>query len=105
MSARRHKVILSPEAAADLHDIFNYSTETWGLQQAKQYRTELHAGLRLIADQPEIGLSRPEFGPDVRSRRIGSHVGIYKIIDDKLMILRFLHHRQDVIEIMAPEQH
>ncbi len=50
--------------------------------------------LDLLTEQPRIGRLRPEFGQDVRSFPVESHV-IYYRVEDQVLIARVLHGRRD----------
>ena len=67
----RH-VKLSNEASADIDAIWDYTAETYTVEQARDYLTLIDQGLDDIEAYPErpTSLKRPEFGESVRSYHI-----------------------------------
>jgi toxin ParE1/3/4 len=100
MSAHKRRVRLSPDARDDLKDILKYSSQQWGARQGEQYRERLLDGIDEIAIFPLIGRSRPEYGEEVRSRKISSYSVIYKPLETQILVIRILHQRQDIEGIM-----
>jgi toxin ParE1/3/4 len=94
MSARR-RIVLAPEAEDDLRDILQISFERWGTRQRDVYRRQLQDEFRRIAEHPQIGLARPEFGERIRSRLCGSHVVFYEPREREIVITRLIHQRRD----------
>ena len=45
---------------------------------------------------PEMGRSRPDLRPDLRSFPIGKQVLYYRVLPDALEVVRVLHGRRDV---------
>ena len=48
---------LRPRAMADLEEIWDYTVETWGEEQAERYLRLINDGLCKIADNPKLGRS------------------------------------------------
>lgn len=48
---------LRPKAIADLEDIWDYTVEAWGEEQAERYLRSINECFRKIADNPSIGRS------------------------------------------------
>lgn len=48
---------LRPKAIADLEEIWDYTVETWGEEQAERYLRLIDQSFRKVADNP--GLGRP----------------------------------------------
>lgn len=96
MSARRRRIVLSPEARSDLNDTLLYTEQQWGLAQQRSYYAQLKAAFAQLAQYPDLGILRPEFGQRVRGRRVGQHVVLYQPSQTEILILRVLHVRQDL---------
>ena len=90
---------LSAPARRDLDQIGTYTRRTWGDAQAAAYGNELRRGLQRLAEYPELGPLRPEFGEAMRSHPIRAHVVFYKVDAERISIVRILHASMD------PPQH
>ncbi|HWV14874.1 MAG TPA: type II toxin-antitoxin system RelE/ParE family toxin [Cellvibrio sp.] len=88
--------ILSPEAESDLGDIFDYTQQQFGIDQAATYLSELEENfMRLIAN-PQLGRERNEICEGLRSLTPSSHVIFYRTHDDHIRIIRILHGSRDL---------
>ena len=86
---------VSRAAEQDLKDIYVYSYQMFGEDQAERYTRDLHARFALIAEFPGIGLPT-RLGKIVCLKfPTGSHVIYYRRIDDGILIGRILHAAQD----------
>jgi toxin ParE1/3/4 len=90
------KLRLSPKAEADLDDIWLYTLDNWGRNQAKEYLLALDRAIELLRDNPMIGLSVEDIRPGYRRMPMTSHIIIYRTQGDSLEIIRFLHKNMDV---------
>lgn len=90
--SRRYR--LTPRAASDLSGIFQYSAVTWNVRQAEHYLTRLYDAAAQIADNPKLGVSRPDIGEGIRAIRVQSHYLFYRTDGTEVRILRVLHVRQ-----------
>ena len=80
----------------DLIEIWLYTFNDWGEQQADKYLDELEAAIKLLAGQPLICRERIELEPPVRIHHHGHHLIVYLALDDGISLLRVLHERMDV---------
>lgn len=86
---------LTPRAETDLEDIWRRGAAEWSPDQADRYIDGLAAVFDLLCAMPGIGRERMEFTPPVRIHPSGSHLIIYRTVDDRLDVLRILGGRQD----------
>jgi len=92
------RLVVRPVARRDLAQIWSYTAEAWGIAQADSYVGDIDACLRKLLEFPEIG-SRVEGLPEqYRKVPSGSHRIIYRMEDNKLMVVRVIHEREDVPE-------
>jgi toxin ParE1/3/4 len=91
--SRRYR--LSPEARADLEDIWLYTAERWSLEQADRYHNRLIDALEALADTPARGVAADHIRPGYRRLRAGSHVVFYLPLREGIEIIRILHSRMD----------
>lgn len=88
-------LVFSPAAQDDIENIWTYSAENWGPDQADRYTDEIQDACLALT----LGRRR---GRDVAVRPgylkclTGSHVIYYRDRDDHIAIIRILHSRQDV---------
>ena len=86
----------APAARHDLIEIWLYTADRWGVDQADRYVGQIeayieNATIRAKSGSPVIGLPGA-----YRKVRSGSHRVIYRLIDEELFVIRILHERQDV---------
>jgi toxin ParE1/3/4 len=96
MSGLNRLLILSPKAENDFADIFQYSLETWGEEQAYDYRDVIDKALLTIQDNPQIGHGRPEISAQYRIFPAGQHVIVYRVTTRAVLVSRILHGRMDL---------
>jgi toxin ParE1/3/4 len=85
---------LSFKAKKDLVTIYLYGKQAFGIEQAEKYNTGLIKSFDFIAENPHAVRERTEFTPPVRIHNFGSHIIIYNIENDYVLILRILSGRQ-----------
>lgn len=95
MSARKPKLILSPNARKDVSDALLYTQRQWGKPQRATYKALIDRTLREIIEFPESGRLRDDLGEGLRVRPAGSHVIYYRIADGEVIVSRILHGRQE----------
>lgn len=90
-------------ADSDLFNIYLYTYQTWGADQAKTYTDALKAAINRIAEKPE----RPEtkdrssLYPGCRSYLMKRHLIFYRVSGDYLEIMRILHGNMDITSRLA----
>ena len=76
--------------------IFEQGLLSFGLDQADAYHEGLTAAFEFLADYPHAARQRPEISPPVRAHRYKSHMIIYDLgPDDVVIILRVRHGKED----------
>lgn len=91
---------LAPRALDDLDDIWRYTAETWSVAQADHYTDDLARIFETLAALPTLARERTEFDPPVRIHTHESHLIIYVLADDRVVIVRVLGGRQDWVSIL-----
>jgi toxin ParE1/3/4 len=84
---------LGPKGTSDLAEIFDYTVDTWGEQQAEKYIEELEACFQLLADSPGLGRACDLIAPGIRRFEQGKHVIFYKPDRSGILVSRILHQR------------
>ncbi len=87
---------LSLAADSDLNSIFEYTLKKHSSRQAETYLKLLEEVFERIVLNPEIGKDRAEIKKDLKSISIESHIIFYRILSDKIRIVRVLHHSRDL---------
>ena len=100
-SARPTHYRLTPQAISDLESIWTYTAETWSVEQAEAYIDELTHIFELIVATPEMAREYHEFSLPVRIHSHRSHVIIYMMKGDHVVIVRVLGGRQDWRAILS----
>lgn len=90
------RVVLTPAARADVEEIWGYSGERWGDDQAEAYVREIQRAIERVADNPMIGRACDDVRLGYRKHSVGSHTLYYRVGDDEVDVVRVLHQRMDV---------
>ncbi|QND48638.1 type II toxin-antitoxin system RelE/ParE family toxin [Rhizobium lusitanum] len=96
MSAKSRSYKLLPKARQDLDAIWRYTFETWSLQQANTYYTELIGCFPDLAAGTARGRKVGGIKPEYLALAHGSHFIIYKDGAQTVTIIRILHRRMNV---------
>ncbi|WP_397416984.1 type II toxin-antitoxin system RelE/ParE family toxin [Phenylobacterium sp.] len=89
------KLRLTAQADEDLDAVFLQGAERFGLAQADAYVEALLRTLDLIADFPRAASERQEFDPPVRIYPYRSHVIVFRIESEEVVVVRIRHGRED----------
>jgi toxin ParE1/3/4 len=102
MASGRLPLTWSPEARADLSEIWNYYVRAAGRGIADKIIREIGQTCRLLEDHPDGGRARDEVRPALRSVVARPHVIFYRVAGDEVAdIVRVLDGRRDIDEIFA----
>lgn len=86
-------VLFAAEAEDDIQQILQYTLETWGDRQLREYAAGFDRVFDLLAEFPLLG--RPRFEPHIYAHRMREHVIYYSFSAEQLMIRRILHKHRD----------
>lgn len=86
---------LSPAAQSDVADIWNYTAEKWGIDQAEAYVRRVKRAVQAIAADYQFGRACEEIRSGYWKYLVGSHVLFYRIDLDGIDVVRILHSRMD----------
>ena len=92
---------LSATADQDVEDIYDYAKQEYGEDQAEAYTLELEIFLDQLVANPEMGKKRDEIRTGLRSFPKGHHIIFYRILSDRIRIVRVLHSRRDLPRIFS----
>jgi toxin ParE1/3/4 len=94
---------LSELAEGDLAEIW-VAIARDDIETADQYLAELHARAQRLADQPFIGVARPDLGKEVRSLPHGAYLVIYRPTSFGVGIARVVHGARDLQRVLVPRE-
>jgi toxin ParE1/3/4 len=89
------RYVLSPRAQADLSDIWDYTAERWGVDQAEAYIRLIQHAIETVVDDPRKGRPCDEARLGYRKYPVGSHMIMYRDQGTAVDIVRILHSRMD----------
>jgi toxin ParE1/3/4 len=89
------RYVLSPRARADLDEIWRYTAQRWGPDQAERYIRVLQNAIETVAEEPRRGRHCDEVRKGYRSYPAGSHVLFYRSVKSGIDIVRILHSHMD----------
>lgn len=92
----------APHAEADLDAILD-DLNRKNPAVAARYANEFAQKGQTLSQFPEIGRSRPEIAPNLRSTLVRPYVIFYRVESDVVQILRILHSQMDLRRIMQAE--
>ena len=85
----------TPEARADLHDIWDYIARH-SISAASRFTDTIEEKCGLLAAAPEIGRARPELAPGIRSFPVGNYVIFYRRGRSGIDVIRVLSAARDI---------
>ena len=83
--------LLRKRAETDLRSIAEYTLRTWGLAQSERYVTSIMECCQLLAGRPLLGRACDSVRPGLRRMEHLEHVIFYRVVEDKLVVVRILH--------------
>ena len=91
-----NSVRLTPQAKADLDDIWEYTVKQWDVDQAETYMCALDATFNLLALNPSLGRNIDDIRKGYFKIPTASHILIYRVNKANVEIVRILHKSSDV---------
>ena len=85
----------TPAARRDLDSIWDYTARIWSVSQAEAYLRGLFDVVDMVCQYPEMTREHIEFRPPVRLYRFRSHLVIYRVEDETILVVRIVHCRQN----------
>lgn len=86
---------LSSLARLDLREIWVFTAEKWDRRKADSYLDEVRSTIRTIADDYRVGLQFDPTDPSLRRALVRSHAIFYRVVDERVRIVRVLHQAMD----------
>jgi toxin ParE1/3/4 len=86
------------KAERDLEGIIDYTVQEWGVSQANSYLDGLESRAQLLAENPDLGMTRETLFEGLLSFPYESHILYYKKHARGIVILRVLHQYMDPVK-------
>jgi toxin ParE1/3/4 len=90
------KVRLAELAREDARHIRIYSKAAFGIAMAREYMSGLRRVFVLLGERPLAGAVESDLGDNIRSFVHRSHRIYYRVDSEGVMVVRILHHAQDI---------
>jgi len=91
---------IRPLAHQDLLDIWGYTNTRWGEAKADKYLLALEKVMHDLTSLPSLGRPIDSVKKQCRLIHHNQHLIIYQILQNEISIIRVLHERMNVIEIL-----
>jgi len=95
---------LTHAAKHDLKEIWRYTFERWGEQQAEKYVLQFEKRFNDLVNTPYLGRSRPDIQKDYRSFSEGKHIIFYRVTGAIIEIIGIPHVSMDVKSHLLRQQ-
>jgi len=93
---------LSPAAQSDISDIWEFTVERWGEDQAIRYTSRIRDTLLDLVAGRRSSRAADDIVPGYRTCIIGSHIAYFRIDADDLIVIRILHQSMDPLTQLRP---
>ena len=100
MAHSKYHYELSLAADNDLEEIYDFTNEKFGAEQAVKYLIGLENVFDSLCSNPRLGRERNELYDGLRSFSKESHVIFYRIMENRIRIVRVLHANRDAIRFL-----
>jgi len=90
------RFVLSEAAKDDLQEIYDFGIFKFGTSQATKYLEGLQGYFEALTKNPDIRKHRDEIKIGLYSLSYMSHIIFYRILTDRIRIVRVLHGRSDM---------
>ncbi len=89
------RLYLTPKAEDDLEEIYFYTLNEWGFDQADLYQDIISAGMMALKLHPEVGKLFQTKNGAYRTLSIKKHIIYYTLEDKQIIVVRILHGSMD----------
>ncbi len=93
---KKLRLIIREEAYIDLGNIWNYTVETWSLNQADKYYNDIIEVIDVLCTEPNAGKSAEHLRKGYKYFKVNAHLIFYITTDAELDVIRILHSQMDI---------
>lgn len=90
------EVFIRPLAKQDIKDIWVYTLEHWGAQQADRYTLEIGRHIKSLLEFPLKGVAIDDIRQGYRKLVAGKHLVFYRVNEDTIDVVRVLKQEMDI---------
>ena len=91
---------ISKKAVSDLEEIWLYTIEKWSIEQADRYYNLIFDEINYICKNISAGKSMEHVRKGYRASKVKSHLIFYRVINNTVEVIRILHERMDIENIL-----
>lgn len=96
----KYHYFLSEESKADIDEIYEFGVGKFGHDQAIKYQIDLEEHFDKLSANYQIGRTRNDIKKSLYSLPYISHIIFYRILKDKIRIVRVLYGGRDLIKFL-----
>lgn len=85
----------------DIHDIYEYSVENFGVDVTNRYLDTINAGLSRLEAHPELLRSKRDISHFFHFYAVGKHYLVCTQIEDVILVLTVKHAQMELIERLS----
>ena len=104
MPGKRKRVLWAPKSKQDLQDVWRYFARVASPDIADRLLREIEQAGERLADQALMGRARDEVMPGLRTVLVNPYTVFYRATDANVEIVRVLHERRNVGEVIQRER-
>ena len=86
---------ITPKAESDLTDIWPYTCDQWGVDQADHYLDQLAEGMNQLITHPLLGVDYTHVLTGYRRLQVEHHSVYYRVFASEVLVVRVLHEEMD----------
>ena len=86
---------ITPKAESDLTDIWLYTCDQWGVDQADHYLDQLAEGMNQLITHPLLGVDYTHVLTGYRRLQVEHHSVYYRVLETEVLVVRVLHEEMD----------
>jgi len=93
--------IISKKAVIDLEEIWLYTVDKWSVSQADRYYLLIIDEIGYICKNINSGKPMDNIRKGYRAAKVKSHLILYRVVNGTVEIIRILHERMDIDNLLA----
>ena len=86
---------ITPKAESDLTDIWLYTCDKWGADQADHDLDQLAEGMNQLITHPLLGVDYTHVLSGYRRLQVEHHSVYYRVFASEVLVVRVLHEEMD----------
>ena len=91
---------ISKKAVSDLEEIWLFTVEKWSTEPADRHYNLIFDEINYICKNINAGKSMEHVRKGYRASKVKSHLIFYRVINNTIEVIRILHERMDIENIL-----